>query len=118
MTAEERIQILKNAIRIEPGFCIERARLYTQSHKETTNLPPALRRAKAMEKIMTERSAIIFDQELLVGNPTSKRVAAPILPEVARWLLFLMLCKLKNHKILKKVINKILWMLISYLPSR
>ncbi|MBO7729163.1 MAG: hypothetical protein J6S50_11680 [Oscillospiraceae bacterium] len=86
MTAEERIQILKDAIRIEPGFCIERARLYTQSHKETTNLPPALRRAKAMEKIMTERSAIIFDQELLVGNPTSKRVAAPILPEVAwKW---------------------------------
>ena len=86
MTAEERIQILKKAIRIDPEFCIERARLYTESHKETGNLPPALRRAKAMEKIMTERSAIIFDQELLVGNPTSKRVAAPILAEVAwKW---------------------------------
>ena len=86
MTAEERIQLLKKAIRIEPEFCIERARLYMEAHKETTNLPPALRRAKIMEKIMTERSALIYDEELLVGNPTSKRVAAPILAEIAwKW---------------------------------
>ncbi len=86
MTAEERIKILKDAIRVTPEFCLERARLYTASDKETQYLPPALRRAKAMEKIMSERSAIIFDQELLVGNPTSKRVAAPILPEIAwKW---------------------------------
>ena len=44
MTAEERIQLLKKAIRIEPEFCIERARLYMEAHKGTTNLPPALRR--------------------------------------------------------------------------
>ena len=86
MTAEERIQLLKKAIRIEPEFCIERARLYMEAHKETTNLPPALRRAKIMEKIMTERSALIYDEELLVSNPTSKRVAAPILAEIAwKW---------------------------------
>ena len=86
MTAEERIQLLKDAIRIEPEFCIERARLYMEAHKETTELPPALRRAKIMEKIMTERSALIYDEELLVGNPTSKRVAAPILAEIAwKW---------------------------------
>ena len=86
MTAEERIQLLKKAIRIEPEFCIERARLYMEAHKETTELPPALRRAKIMEKIMTERSALIYDEELLVGNPTSKRVAAPILAEIAwKW---------------------------------
>ncbi len=86
MTAEERIQLLKKAIRIEPEFCIERARLYMEAHKGTTNLPPALRRAKIMEKIMTERSALIYDEELLVGNPTSKRVAAPILAEIAwKW---------------------------------
>ena len=86
MTAEERIQILRDAIRITPEFCLERARLYTAAHKDTVYLAAPLRRAKIMEKIMTERSAIIFDEELLVGNPTSKRVAAPILPEVAwRW---------------------------------
>lgn len=86
MLAEERIKILKDAIRITPEFCLERARLYTASHKTTTHLPAPLRQAKALEKIMTERSAIIFDHELIVGNPTSKRVAAPILPEIAwKW---------------------------------
>lgn len=86
MTAEERIQKIKDAIRIAPKLCVERARLYTESYKTTEYLPPALRRAKAMEKIMTERSAIIYEDELIVGNPTSKRVAAPILPEIAwKW---------------------------------
>ncbi len=86
MTTQERIQMIKDAIRIEPGLCLERANLYTASYKETDGLPPAFRRAKALEKIMTERSAIIYDGELIVGNPTSKRVAAPILPEVAwKW---------------------------------
>ena len=86
MTTEERINRIKDEIRIEPGLCLERARLYTASYKETDGLPPAFRRAKALEKIMTERSAIINDCELIVGNPTSKRVAAPILPEIAwKW---------------------------------
>jgi formate C-acetyltransferase len=91
MTAEERINKIKNDIRITPRLCIERARLYTESYKTTEGLPPALRRAKAIEKVLSERSAIIYDGELLVGNPTSKRVAAPILPEVAwKWYMEIM----------------------------
>ena len=86
MTAEERIQKIKDDIRVTPKLCLERARLYTASYKTTENLPASLRRARAIEKVMTERSALIYDGELLVGNPTSKRVAAPILPEVAwKW---------------------------------
>jgi len=91
MTAEERINKIKNDIRITPRLCIERARLYTESYKTTEGLPPALRRAKAIEKVLSERSAIIYDGELLIGNPTSKRVAAPILPEVAwKWYMEIM----------------------------
>ena len=86
MTTQERIDLIRDAIRIEPGLCLERAKLYTASYKETDGLPAAFRRAKALEKIMTERSAIVNEGELIVGNPTSKRVAAPILPEVAwKW---------------------------------
>lgn len=86
MTAEERIKLIRDEIRVTPRLCVERARLYTESYKTTEGLPPALRRAKAIEKVLTERSAIINEGELLVGNPTSKRVAAPILPEVAwKW---------------------------------
>ena len=80
MTAEERIQILRDAIRITPEFCLERARLYTAAHKDTVYLAAPLRRAKIMEKIMTERSAIIFDEELIPrshGSGTSRRPSAP-----------------------------------------
>ncbi|HHT16364.1 MAG TPA: hypothetical protein GXZ77_01400, partial [Papillibacter sp.] len=83
MTVEERINRIKSDIRITTKLCLERARLYTKSYKETEGQPPVYRRAKALEKILEEMTLAIYDGELIVGNPTSKRVAAPILPEVA-----------------------------------
>ncbi|NLM84989.1 MAG: hypothetical protein GX189_09875 [Clostridiales bacterium] len=83
MTIEERINRIKKDLRITPKMCLERARLYTKSYMETEGQPAVYRRARALEKILSEITVAIYDGELIVGNPTSKRVAAPILPEVA-----------------------------------
>ena len=83
MTAIERITKIKNEIRIDPKLCIERARLYTASYKSTEGQEPVIRRAKAVAEVLEEKAVIINDGELIVGNPTSKRIAAPVLPEIA-----------------------------------
>ena len=57
---------------------IERARYYTQSYKETENMPPAIRAAKGLEKTLRHMSIKIDNDELLVGVKTIKKVAGPI----------------------------------------
>ena len=63
-----------------PEFCLERAVVYgvTQDNRHLPHRPPSKSHGKDHDG-----ARIIFDHELIVGNPTSKRVAAPILPEVA-----------------------------------
>jgi formate C-acetyltransferase len=70
-----------------PEICPERARLITQSYKETEALPMHLRRAKALEKILAGMSIFIEDDELIVGNQCSKPRSTPIFPEFScKWL--------------------------------
>jgi len=58
--------------------CIERARFYTESYKETDGEPPAIRAAKALLKTLSEMIIYIDEDELIVGNRTSKRLAGVI----------------------------------------
>jgi len=58
--------------------CIERARLYTKSYQETEGQPPAIRAAKALAKTLAEMPIYICEEELIVGNRTSKRLAGVI----------------------------------------
>ena len=58
--------------------CIERARLYTRSYQETEGQPPAIRAAKALAKTLAEMTIYIDEEELIVGNRTSKRLAGVI----------------------------------------
>jgi len=51
-----------------------RARLLTASWKETEGLPTPIRRAKALEKIVTEIPLYIEDGQLLVGDFAAKPV--------------------------------------------
>ncbi|MBZ4667937.1 MAG: glycyl radical enzyme [Defluviitaleaceae bacterium] len=78
----ERIKKLKDeVVSIKPKICIERARLITESYKETESLPMVMRRAKALEKILLNMSIYISEGELIVGNQASKPRSAPIFPE-------------------------------------
>jgi pyruvate formate-lyase/glycerol dehydratase family glycyl radical enzyme len=60
-------------------ICIERARYYTQSYRETDGQHPCLRAAKAFESTLRNMSLYILDEELIAGNRTSKLVA-PVIP--------------------------------------
>ena len=58
-----------------------RARLLTASWKETEGLPTPIRRAKALEKIVTEIPLYIEDGQLLVGDFAAKPVWGEWYPE-------------------------------------
>ena len=75
-------------MRIRPSICPERAVLITESYKETEGLSMILRRAMALDKILSEMSIYIDDEQLIVGNQASKPRAAPIFPEYSiNWVI-------------------------------
>ncbi|MHA1378931.1 MAG: pyruvate formate lyase family protein [Candidatus Helarchaeota archaeon] len=57
-------------------ICIERAKFYTESYKETEGLHPSIRAAKALEKTLENMTIYILEQEQIVGNRCSKLVGA------------------------------------------
>lgn len=64
-----------------PVICPERALLITESYKQTEHLPMILRRAKALELILSEMPIYIEEDQIIVGNQASQNRAAPIFPE-------------------------------------
>lgn len=74
-----RIEQMKEKLLSSPyEVCIERARLYTRSYQETEGQPSAIRAAKALAKTLAEMTIYIWEEELIVGNRTSKRLAGVI----------------------------------------
>jgi pyruvate formate-lyase/glycerol dehydratase family glycyl radical enzyme len=72
-------QLLEN--RKESRVSLWRARLLTDSWKETEGLPTPIRRAKAFQKILTEMPISIEDGQLLVGDFAAKPAWAECYPE-------------------------------------
>jgi len=88
VSTEKRVERLRREVRRKPELCIERAVLFTESYKETEGQPEVIRRAKSLDKLLSNMTIRIEDGELLVGNASSKRVAGPMLPEVTwKWYL-------------------------------
>ncbi|MCO7124432.1 glycyl radical protein [Sporolactobacillus shoreicorticis] len=78
----QRVKALKEAILdTTPRIEADRARLITQSYKETESLPQVLRHAKALEKILTELPVVIRDNELIIGAATVDSRSCQIFPE-------------------------------------
>ena len=84
-----RIQRLKAAMfASNREISLERARLYTASHKQTEGEPTLLRRAKATAYILENVEISIRDDELIAGNRTIKPRAGIMSPEMdPYWLL-------------------------------
>jgi pyruvate formate-lyase/glycerol dehydratase family glycyl radical enzyme len=61
-------RILKDFRQKPPRIAVERARLMTESFKETESLPIVLRWAKALENILTKIEVYIGENDLLVGR--------------------------------------------------
>ena len=67
---------------------LERAKLVTASYKETEGLPLPIRRAKALEKVLTEIPIFIDDGQLLAGDFAARPMAAEWAPEfTVEWVL-------------------------------
>jgi len=66
---------------LKPKLTSERARLVTESYKETVGEPMIIRRAKALKKILTEMTIYIKPWELITGNLGPEPASAPVFPE-------------------------------------
>ncbi|KGM95773.1 pyruvate formate-lyase [Clostridium novyi A str. 4552] len=84
----KRVEKLKEQIlSASPCIEVERARLLTESFKETEDEPIILRKAKALEKILNEIPIVIREGELIVGSLTKNSRSAQVFPEFSnKWL--------------------------------
>ena len=79
MTIHPRNQQYKDHVLEAPyEICIERARYFTESYRETEGEHPATRASKALEHTLENVSVYILDEEQVVGNRSSKLVGAVI----------------------------------------
>lgn len=83
-----RLRRLKDAFNAaRPSVCIERARFFTESWKQTKGEPVILRRAKAFRNVCKNIPVRIYDDELIVGSTGSHHRSAAICPELSwRWV--------------------------------
>lgn len=71
----------------QPALCIERARYYTESWKQTEGEPVSIRRALALRAVLERQTVFIRRNERIVGNQAGIPNAAPIFPEYGvQWL--------------------------------
>ena len=66
---------------VTPAICHERALLITSSYQQTEGESFILRKAKALDAILSNMSIFIENGQLIVGNQASSPRAAPIFPE-------------------------------------
>lgn len=81
---DDRITRLKRQVQeYERGICTERALLWTEYFKDRKNRkkPIIIQMAEALRHVLINKSVIIYPNELIVGNYTSKRVGGIIYPE-------------------------------------
>ncbi len=86
------------------SICLERPQLLDQFKKspegrKAKSAHPLVRRAMAIAYILSHRSPKIYDNELIIGNMTSKRVAANYYPEGGSINILEDLFRLENRQI-------------------
>ena len=86
MAMTERIKALKeDYLGEKPRVSIERARIWTDSHKETEGENIAIRRAKAFAATCEKLPVIIFENELVVGSIGESKKCGVLTPEYS-WI--------------------------------
>lgn len=84
----ERITRLKELfLNTKKSICIERARIVTKAYQEMESEPIILKRAKVLDRILSEMTIYVKDDELIVGHNASRVGGLPVVPEVqANWI--------------------------------
>jgi formate C-acetyltransferase len=80
-----RISSLKQAVQnAQPGVCTDRALIWTRYFKKRENRKkqPCIQTAEALRDVLLQKSILIYPDELIVGNASSKRVGGSIYPEL------------------------------------
>ena len=86
--SERIVRLKRKILETRPSVCTERARFYTEMYRQYQDGPVILKRAHALDRTLRRMSIFIDDDELIVGNHSSKVRAAPIFPEYAvQWIL-------------------------------
>ncbi|MGQ9617213.1 MAG: glycyl radical protein [Spirochaetota bacterium] len=81
-------KLREEVINAKPTVCTERARIYTEVYMKNEAKPLVVRRALALYETLRRMSIFIGEDELIVGNQSSRLRAAPIFPEYAvSWIL-------------------------------
>ena len=71
-------KLKKNLLSSKYELCIERMKSFTEIYKKFPDEPETIKRAKAIAHTLENMSIFIRDNELLVGNETSKNLAEKI----------------------------------------
>ena len=74
-------KVRRELLNAAPLICAERAFLITEAYKQTEGEPFVLRKAKALDAILSKMSIFIEEGQMIVGNQASSPRAAPIFPE-------------------------------------
>ena len=86
MIASERIKRLKtNLLSSRYDLCIERMKFFTEIYKKCPNDTEIIKRAKAVAHTLKNMTIFIRDNELLVGNETSKNLGEKINLDLQRY---------------------------------
>ncbi|MCX6089117.1 MAG: glycyl radical protein [Candidatus Atribacteria bacterium] len=81
---EERwVKLKARLLAAKPELESERARIITQSYKETEGEPYVIRRAKALRALLEQMTVLIGEDELIVANRSKKPRAVPVFPEMS-----------------------------------
>lgn len=62
-------------------ICPQRAEIITESFKQSEGEPIVIRRAKALDAILSQMDIYIEKDSLIIGNQASSNFAAPVFPE-------------------------------------
>ena len=78
-------RIRRHYVNTKPYISTERAKIWTESHRETEAEPMPIRRAKAFYKVCDTLSVHIFEDELIVGASGEFRRSGLMTPEFS-WM--------------------------------
>lgn len=85
---ERRVQRLRARVaepRREHRLSVHRARLVTQSYRETVGEHPAIRRARAIARVFERIPIPLVEDQLLFGTPTAALDLVEVTPEFVAW---------------------------------
>lgn len=84
----ERIKRLKERfMSTRKSICIERARIVTRAYREMESEPVIVKRARTLDRILSEMTIYVKEDELIVGHNASRPGGLPVVPEVqAGWV--------------------------------